>query len=176
MFHIHILIDHARYVKDYENMGIKVIKPYKQDMRQVRLGNFTIKFFDLIHDMPCYGAWIYEPSMGIMIFITDTEYCKYRFKNVNHILCEANYSTNLITDGHEENVRNRVYQTHMSIDTTCDFLKANKSNSLRNVVLCHLSGDCGDPESFKAKAQRVVDSSVYVARKGLEVDLRLELF
>lgn len=165
------MIDHARYVKDYENMGIKVIKPYESDVRQVKLGCFTIKFFDLAHDVPCYGAWIYEPSMGTMVFITDTEFCKYRFKSVNHILCEANYDKDLIITGHEESVRKRVYQTHMSIDTTCDFLKANNGGSLRNVILCHLSGDCSNAEDFIAKVQNVVKCNVYVAKKGLKVDL-----
>ena len=112
--------------------------------------------------------------MGKLTYASDTECVVQRFKDLNHILIEANYSQDLVDRGSAKFTHQ--IRGHMSIDTACDFLKANKSSSLRNVVLCHLSGDCGDPESFKAKAQRVVHSSVYVARKGLDVDLRLELF
>lgn len=177
-------------MKEFENAGIRTLKPYiceETANQTMKFGNFTIKAFanrtpdgKWLHnnsdgsECPCYGFWIYHPDMGKLTYASDTECVVQRFKDLNHILIEANYSQDLVDRGSAKFTHQ--IRGHMSIDTACDFLKANKSSSLRNVVLCHLSGDCGDPESFKAKAQRVVHSSVYVARKGLDVDLRLELF
>ena len=68
--------------------------------------------------------------------------------------------------------RNHVLTGHMSIDTAVEFLKANTSPALRNVVLLHLSESNSDESQFKAAAETVVDCPVYVADKGLEVELR----
>ena len=67
-----------------------------------------------------------------MVYITDTEYCKFRFNKVNHILVEANYSPACMeSTGNPK--RTHVLTGHMSIDTAVEFLKANQSPALRNV-------------------------------------------
>lgn len=136
-------------------------------------GNTKIKIlaFDLVHDVPCYGFYITEPSMGTLIYATDTEYIKWRLSHVNHILIEANHSTELM-DRNSAKYEHQI-RGHLNIDTTCEFLKVNKSPQLRNVILCHLSGDCGDEVDFIDRAQKVVDCHVYVAEIGLTVDLDL---
>lgn len=169
--------DHAKYVAEYEKAGIHVFKPYDlcdgnaESMCMSLFGKFHIKAFKLVHDVPCYGFYITEPSMGSCIYATDTEYIKWRFKNVNHILVEANHSKELI-DRDSAKFEHQI-TGHMEIETTCDFLKANKSQKLRNVVLCHLSGDCGDADNFIERARKVVDCPVFIANRGLEVDLNL---
>ena len=50
--------------------------------------------------------------MGSMIYASDTEYIKYRFRNLNHILVEANYSDNLIDN--EAVNREHVLRGHIS--------------------------------------------------------------
>ena len=107
-----------------------------------------------------------------MLYMTDFEYCKYVFKNqkVNHILIEANHSKDLL-DREKANFEHSV-RGHAEISTTCQFLKANKAENLRTVVLIHLSRDCGDSKIFKEMAEKVVDCPVYVAEKGLEVELK----
>ena len=61
----------------------------------------------------------------------------------------------------------------MSIDTACNFVKANNSKDLQNVIMCHLSKNNADKDLFIEKMQKVApQANVYVARKGLEVELR----
>lgn len=132
---------------------------------------FKIQAFDLVHDVPCYGFYITEPSMGSCIYATDTEYIKWRFKNVNHILIEANHSTELV-DRNSAKYEHQI-RGHMNIDTTCEFLNVNKSPQLRNVILCHLSADCGDEVDFISNVKKVVDCPVHVAKKALCVDFGL---
>lgn len=168
--------DHAKYVKEYENAGISVFKPYESEMlRQIRTyGGFVIKSFDLVHDVPCCGFLIVHPDMGRFLYASDTEYIRYRFDRLNHILVEANYSADLI-DPDAVN-RNHVLTGHMELQTTLKFLQVSNNSELQKVILCHLSRNNADPEQFKWEAEKVVECEVYVAGKGLDVDVSLVPF
>lgn len=177
--------DHSLSAKDFENMGIPVFKPY-ENKEPISLNgwNGTIQAFDLtdkdgkfMHtnadgsECPCYGFLITHPDLGRMLYITDTELVKWRFKDINHILISCNYQKKYIDD---ENLakRNHVFRGHMELETVKEFIKANSSNSLQNIILCHLSNDNANPEECKAEVEKVAKCPVYVARKGLEVELR----
>lgn len=172
----HCHLDHAKYIAEYEKAGIPVFKPF-DGMKYMDLrggAGFKIQAFDLVHDVSCYGFYISHPDMGNLIYASDTEYIKWRFSNVNHILVESNYSMDLVSNIPEK--RRHVLTGHMEIDTTCEFLKANNNLGLRNVVLLHLSSESSDPEGFKDKTENAVDCPVYVASKGLEILLDLVPF
>lgn len=170
----HCHLDHAKYVAEYEKAGIPVFKPYDETIAcplKIKYGRFFIQAFRLVHDVPCYGYYISEPSLGTLVYASDTEYIKYRFQGLNHILVEANYSKDLVSDIPEK--RRHVLTGHMEINTTCEFLKANNNPRLKNVVLLHLSSESSNAWDFKAKAEKVVGCPVYVAKKGLEIPLNL---
>lgn len=119
---------------------------------------------------PCYGFLISHPDMGKMLYITDTELIKWRFSGINHILLGANYDKELV-DRDNSTKANHVFRGHLSIDTACEFVKANNKN-LETVIMCHLSNENSDPVKFKEKMQDVTDADVYVARAGLEIELK----
>lgn len=177
--------DHSLSAKDFENMGIPVFKPY-ENKEPISLNgwNGTIQAFDLtdkdrkfMHtnadgsECPCYGFLITHPDLGRMLYITDTELVKWRFKDINHILISCNYQKKYIED---ENLakRNHVFRGHMELETVKEFIKANNSESLQNIILCHLSNDNSNPEECKAEVEKVAKCPVYVARKGLGVELK----
>lgn len=179
--------DHAGRAHEYEVAGIPVFKPYEQTTRLAYWGEFEITAFDLTNkqgrfmhnnsngsECPCYGFYINHRDMGTLAYITDTELIKWRFSSLKHILVEANYSFDLIDSGAVN--RNHVLTGHMELQTTLDFLKANNNPELRNVILCHLSGNNADPVVFREKAGKVVDCPVYVAEKGLIVDVGMVPF
>ena len=181
-------LDHAKSVKDFENMGIPVFKPYEKCYQIKLWGGFKIKPFDLtdkngkfMHtnndgsECPCYGFLIEHEDMGKLLYITDTELVKWRFSGINHILISCNYQKKYISDGTK---RNHVLRGHMELETVKGFIKANKSNSLRTVILCHLSQESADPEECLAEVQTVVgeDVNVVVAEAGKEVELSLYPF
>ena len=178
--------DHSKSISDLERCGIPICKPY-EDKKPICMDGFggTIKAIDMtdlqgnwMHtnadgsECPCYGFLIEHHEIGRMLYITDTELIKWRFKDINHILLGVNYDKNLIdTENHGK--ANHVYKGHLSIDTACDFVKTNNSDDLQNVIMCHLSKDNADPDLFIKKMQKVApQANVYVARKGLEVELR----
>jgi hypothetical protein len=63
----------------------------------------------------------------------------------------------------------------MSLDTALKFISTNDNPALRNVVLIHLSDKSGNPALFKQMTEETVKygANVYVACKGLEVDMNL---
>ncbi|MFQ9515361.1 MAG: MBL fold metallo-hydrolase [Eubacterium sp.] len=182
--------DHSKSVKDLENMGIHVYRPYEEQRPYIpvyipiRFKDFMVQAFDLTDkdgnfkhtnadgtECPCYGFLITHPDMGRMLYITDTEFCKWRFKNINHILVSCNYQNKYIdNDGAK---RNHVLRGHMELETVKEFVKANKSNDLTNVILCHLSSENANAEEMVAEVQKVAGIGVNVdyAEKGKEWEL-----
>lgn len=169
----HCHSDHSKYASEYQKAGIPVFKPYESEMKKhiLTYGGFVIKSFDLIHDVPCFGFYIFHKDIGTFIYASDTEYIKWRFKNVSHILIEANYSTEFV-DREKPNFEH-VLRGHMNIETVCEFLRVSENAQLRNVILCHLSQHNSNVTDFIKKAEKVVNCSVFVAQKGLEVELGL---
>ena len=176
--------DHSLSAKDFENMGMPVFNPY-ENKEPINLNgwNGTIQAFDLtdkdgkfMHtnadgsECPCYGFLITHHELGRMLYITDTELVKWRFKDINHIIISCNYQKKYIDD---ENIakRNHVFRGHMELETVKEFIKANNSDSLQNIILCHLSQDNSNPDECKAEVEKVAKCPVYVASKGLEVEL-----
>lgn len=175
----HRHLDHSKYIAEYENAGIRVWKPYFDNDAGYEIETryfgkkFTVRDFDLVHDVDCLGFHIQHQDIGSLVYATDTEYIKYRFKNLNHILVEANYSDDLIDN--EAVNREHVLRGHMSLQTALDFISTNDNPALRNVVLLHLSDKNSDSEQFLQKTKETVKygADCYIAEKGLEVDLNL---
>lgn len=183
----HTHSDHSKSVKDLGDIGIPVCKPYEDLLMNQFLANsyFTVRTFDLTtvdgrwthtnadgSECPCYGFLITHPEMGRMIYATDTELIKWRFKGINHILLGVNYDKDLI-DNEDSAKVNHVYRGHMSIDTACDFVKVNNSNDLQNVIMCHLSKNNADKDLFIDKMKSAVpNANVDVAVAGKSWDLK----
>lgn len=178
----HVHSDHSRSVKDLKNIGIPVFAPYisLEPMTMGRNYDLRIQAFELTtldgkwthtntdgSECPCYGFLITHKEMGKMLYITDTELIKWRFKDVNHILLGVNYDKDLVD---MDNLKaNHVIRGHMSIDTACDFVKANDSDSLQNVIMCHLSNENANADTFIEKMRKTVPSAnVSVAQGGME--------
>lgn len=182
----HKHLDHSKSIKDFEDMRIPVFAPYRS-LKPMAIGSgvFRIQSFDLTtiggnwthtnaDGTPCpiYGFLITHPEMGRMLYITDTNLVKWRFKDINHILLGVNYDKDLI-DRDNAGKANHVFRGHLSIDTACDFVKANYSDSLQNVIMCHLSSENSDRDSFIEKMKKVAcGANVDVAERGKEWILR----
>lgn len=175
----HKHLDHSKSLNDFKSMGIPIYAPYlKIDYMSMNMGGFTVKPFDLTTidgrwthtnadgtECPCYGFLIVHKEMGKLLYITDTELIKWRFKGINHILLGVNYDKDLVDTDNPK--ANHVFRGHLSIDTACDFVKANDSDSLQNVIMCHLSSENSDKDSFIKKMKNAVnEANVDVAEQG----------
>lgn len=168
--------DHSLSVKDFENMGICVFKPYENNelhTQSVRYGKFVITPFNLPHNgIRNYGFMIRIGSERVL-YLTDFEYCPYIFSKLkpDHILIECNYQQELVNrdlPNYEHKIRG-----HCSLNTCKNFVSKNATDSLKTVLLLHMGGETCDPEECVTEVQKVVKNGAYVdyARKGLEINL-----
>lgn len=164
--------DHNGRSHEYEAAGMRVWRPYEMESprQDARFGNFRVRSFEAIHDVPCVGYLIEHPEMGRLLYATDTEYVKYRFRGLTAMLIEANYDERYIN--RDEAKFRHVLTGHMSLQTAIKCIEANSAD-LRNVVLCHLSGSNGSPVEFKEMVTEIVPPGcqVDVAEPGLVVEL-----
>jgi phosphoribosyl 1,2-cyclic phosphodiesterase len=187
----HMHQDHSKYVKEYQNVGIKVYMSQEcfmdlkisndsilcfTDMCNFEIGDFKILDFKLEHDVDCYGYQIDHPEIGRLIFATDTKDIDYKFSSVNHWLIECNYSEKIIEsrtikDELGIDLMQRIVNNHMSLETLLINLEINNLKQTDKIILIHGSDYNSNSEEFK---QSVIDSTgkdVYIAEKGLKLDL-----
>lgn len=191
----HEHMDHAKAIKDLMSCGVDVYSnkgtfealgiPAGFDkchhkahpmhgIDGFKIGNFKIMSFDVKHDAaePC-GFLIYHPETGNVLFMTDLVYSKYTFKNLHNIIIEANYHAPIAKNklGNMEFLRNRIINSHMSLDTCIDFLKSNDLSKVNNIVLIHLSDSNSDEVLFRTKVEAATGKTVSVADSGLVMEL-----
>ncbi len=180
--------DHCKGVKDAVKSGIDIyatsgtINGFRFDHHRLnpvqkgkafKLGSFGVIAFDTHHDVnePC-GFLIKHEEMGTTLFLTDTIYCDYSFPGLNNVLIEANYSQDIIDEKLSSNrfLRNRVIQSHMSVETAIKTLKANDLTKVNNIVLIHLSDRNSDAKVFKKRIEDATLKTVTIATSGLTID------
>lgn len=181
----HVHLDHSKAVKDFENMGIPVYKPYESNEPMSLNGwRGTVQSFDLTDkdgnwthtnadgsQCPCYGFLIKHPELGRMLYITDTNLVKWKFKDIDHVLISCNYQSKYVTD-EEQAKRKHILKGHLELSTLIDFLKVNATDRIKTVTLCHLSDRNANAEEMLSEVKKVVPwANVSVARAGLEIEL-----
>lgn len=185
--------DHCKSVKDVMAAGINVYASdgtiaalgLAKEHRAYRLfrlakkeiGEFTVMGFDVKHDAKePMGFVINHPQCGNVLFVTDTYYVPHTFKNLNNIIVEANYCPVILNQRLQAasihgKVRDRAIESHMSIDTCKDLLKANNLELVNNIVLIHLSDGNSDAAGFKKQVEELTGKTVHIADKGMEINL-----
>ncbi|MBC1516843.1 MBL fold metallo-hydrolase [Listeria immobilis] len=131
------------------------------------IGDWTVLPFRTEHDAKEPLGFMIQRKNEKLLFITDSYYVRYKFNNINYLMIECNYSSDIL----EENVINkvihpvqkkRVLQSHFSLENVKDFLKANDLSQLREIHLLHISEKNGDKERFKKEIQAITGIPVYV--------------
>ena len=186
--------DHVRYISQYaqafnvyatqgtyQEKGIEVDNFHYHALpllKEFRLGNFTIKAFDTVHDTkePC-GFIIHHKDMGYLLLLTDTHHIRYRFTiPFDYILIECNHTDTLI----DANIANgviprsvgiRAKATHMSLDRCLKCLRECQLSNTKAIILIHISENNANKQMFCDKMRIATGKSVYIARKGFTLDL-----
>ena len=141
-----------------------------------QIGNFEVVAFDTQHDcQEPLGFMVRHKDMGTMLFITDSYYIKYKFREVDHILVEANYSEHILKRNEVQGIVNsyvakRIRKSHFEISDVVEFLQASDLSDTKNIVLLHLSSD-NSKEDFKDIVESKVGIPTFIAREGLEIPL-----
>lgn len=139
------------------------------------IGGFQVKAFDVKHDAAePVGFLIKHPECGTVLFLTDTYYCEYSFSGLNNVIVEANYDQQILdrrlaSGASPALVRDRVIESHMSIDTCIELLQANDLTKVNSIVLIHLSDGNSNAEDFKRRIQAGTGKTVHIADAGMAI-------
>ena len=190
--------DHAKEIKNILSLGIDCLlsKGTAKAKRVIttpraciaehgetyHLGNFRILPFDIRHDaIEPLGFLIYHPDCGKVLFITDSKYSDYTFKGLNNIIIEANYSNEIInskytTDNNKLFLKNRIIDSHLSIENCIDLLKNNDLSHVNNIILIHLSDSNSNEADFVKQIEDLTAKTVVSASKGMNIPFMVSPF
>ena len=144
--------------------------------RQFKVGGFTILPFEVEHDAAePLGFLISHEDTGKILFATDTYYIQYKFKGLKHLLIECNYSKEILErnldNGLNPSRAKRLLTSHFSLENLKGFLKETDLSQCEDITLIHLSDGNSNASQFKKEIERLTGKPVYIADKGLELEL-----
>ncbi len=169
----------AAQLKAYTNHRFTSLRP----KYEVYVGDFIVLPFSTQHDAkdPLGFLIQYMPTGEKLLFATDTYYLRYRFQNLNYIMVECNYvkeilEENIVAGLVPEGLRNRLLESHFSLENVKGFLKANDMTTVRKIILIHLSDGNSDAERMKREIMELTGVETEVADTGMIIDLDLYPF
>lgn len=185
--------DHAGRAKEYARNAVKIYThpkvAEKFNLRKIKgvdkttfqIGEFTVRPFDIIHDVPGYGFLIKHEDMGTLCFITDSMYVNAKFPDVTHYLLEVNHIDEILDKRIAEgklhgSLYNRVKQSHMSLETALRFLAAQDLKNTNTIICAHLSDTNSDAAIIKNKLLEATAKRVFIADKGANIYIGKEPF
>lgn len=134
-----------------------------------KVGTWSVLPFETQHDATEPLGFLLGNTAGDkLLYATDTFYVRYRFNGLTHIMCECNYSLDIL----QENVaagrvpmelKNRLMKSHFSLDNVKEFLRANDLSQVREIWLIHLSDGNSDAARFKREIQELTGKMVFIA-------------
>jgi len=171
--------DHAKSVMDMIKSGVEVftsegtaealdcalITPVEAGA-QFRVGSLEIMPFRTWHDArEPLGFLIYSRQDGERLaFATDTVNLGHTFPGVNLLALEANYDKDILArcERMPDKVKHRVTNSHMEIETLCQYLRTLDLSVCRTLYLLHLSNAASNEGNFANRVRRVVPRHVEV--------------
>jgi phosphoribosyl 1,2-cyclic phosphodiesterase len=144
------------------------------------LGDFIVVPFDTQHDaaQPLGYLIAYKPTGEKLLFATDTYYIRYRFNGLNYLLVECNYCQDILEENINsgripESLKNRLLESHFSLDNVKGFLEANDLTQVRKIVLIHLSDSNSDASRMVREIKELTGKDTEIAESGKVIELEL---
>ena len=135
-----------------------------------RIEDFKITPFDVPHDSIDNSGYFFEFGNQTLTLATDvgtiTDEVAHYIGKANHLIIESNYDEELLHKGrYPYHLKQRITSGtgHLSNRQTAEFLANNYPSDLRNIWLCHLSGDNNHPELAYETMEK------WLAEKGINV-------
>ena len=172
--------DHAKSVNELLSRGMEVYMSQGtaealetegvttvESMEQFNVGSFDIVPFATFHDAREPLGFLVKSRIDgdVLVFATDTVNLRYQFPGLTILAIEANYDKAILErcERIPEKVRYRITNSHMEIDTLCDYLRGLDLTRCREVHLLHLSDATSHEGHFLNKVARAVPPWVEVA-------------
>ena len=171
--------DHAKAVEELISRGMAVYMSQGtaevletegaeliEHMEQFNIGSLDIVPFTTFHDAREPLGFLIKSRVDgdVLAFATDTVNLRYKFPGLNILAIEANYDKNILErcEKMPEKVRYRITNSHMEIDTLCDYLRSLDLSQCREIHLLHLSDATSHEGYFINKVARAVPSGIEI--------------
>lgn len=171
--------DHAKAVADLIGRGMAVYMSQgtaealemegaerMEHMEQFHVGSLDIVPFTTFHDAREPLGFLIKSRIDgdVLAFATDTVNLRYKFPGLNILAIEANYDKNILErcEKMPEKVRYRITNSHMEIDTLCDYLRSLDLSQCREIHLLHLSDATSHEGHFINKVARAVPRGIEI--------------
>ena len=171
--------DHAKAVEELISRGMAVyMSPGTADalevdsaelienMEQFNVGSLDIVPFTTFHDAREPLGFLIKSRVDgdVLAFATDTVNLRYKFPGLNILAIEANYDKHILDrcEKMPEKVRYRITNSHMEIDTLCDYLRSLDLSQCREIHLLHLSDATSHEGHFINKVSRAVPRGIEI--------------
>ena len=172
--------DHAKSVQELINRGMDVymspgtsealgytdLVKLIEHMEQFTIGSFDIVPFTTFHDAKEPLGFLIKSRVDsdVLAFATDTVNLRYQFPGLNILAIEANYDKDILARCEKlpDKVRHRIENSHMEIDTLCDYLRSLDLSVCREIHLLHLSDATSHEEKFLNKVKKAVPEGIKV--------------
>ena len=175
--------DHAKAVEDLISRGMAVYMSQGtaealetegveliEDLGQFNVGSLDIVPFTTFHDAAEPLGFLIKSRVDgdVLAFATDTVNLRYKFPGLNILAIEANYDKNILSrcERMPDKVRYRITNSHMEIDTLCDYLRSLDLSQCREIHLLHLSDATSHEGHFINKVKRAVPQGIEVTACG----------
>ena len=171
--------DHAKSVAELISRGMEVYMSQGtaealetdavkliESMEQFNVGSLDIVPFTTFHDAKEPLGFLIKSRIDgdVLAFATDTVNLRYKFPGLNILAIEANYDKNILErcEKMPEKVRYRITNSHMEIDTLCDYLRSLDLSQCREIHLLHLSDATSHEGHFMNKVARAVPPGIEI--------------
>ena len=137
-----------------------------ENMDQFNIGSLDIVPFTTFHDAREPLGFLIKSRVDgdVLAFATDTVNLRYKFPCLNILAIEANYDKAILDrcEKMPEKVRYRISNSHMEIDTLCDYLRSLDLSQCREIHLLHLSDATSHEGHFINKVARAVPPGIEI--------------
>ena len=137
-----------------------------ESMEQFNVGSLDIVPFATFHDAKEPLGFLIKSRVDgdVLAFATDTVNLRYKFPGLNILAIEANYDKHILErcEKMPEKVRYRITNSHMEIDTLCDYLRSLDLSQCREIHLLHLSDATSHEGHFINKVSRAVPPGIEI--------------
>ena len=171
--------DHAKAVEELISRGMAVYMSQGtaealetdavnliEHMEQFNVGSLDIVPFTTFHDAKEPLGFLIKSRVDgdVLAFATDTVNLRYKFPGLNILAIEANYDKHILErcERMPEKVRYRITNSHMEIDTLCDYLRSLDLSQCREIHLLHLSDATSHEGHFLNKVARAVPRGIEI--------------
>jgi len=187
--------DHSKGVKDVMKAGIDTYmtldtaiainaEGHRMELvkvgSQFNMGDFRVLPFPTEHDCPGAVGYLiqYKPTGEKLLFATDTFFIRHRFSGLNYIVIECNYCLDILKSNVEagripESLKNRILESHFSLDNLKAFLKANDLSQVKKIVLIHLSDSNSNAAQMISEVHELTRKDTVIAEPGKVIELEM---